>query len=88
MINLIIDLSTEKISLILEDKKKKIAKHSWEGLYQLSETLLIKIDNFLKKNKISLKQIKNIKVVPSKKSIVSNRIAKAIALGLKTDINC
>jgi len=53
------------------------------GLYQLSETLLLEIDKFLKKNKVKLKDIKDIKVIPSKKSMVGTRIAKAVALGLK-----
>ena len=66
--------------------RKKIASHQWIGLYQLSETLIKEIDKFLKKNKVKLKQIKEIKVVPSKKSMVSTRIAKAVALGLKAEI--
>lgn len=79
---LIIDLSQQP-SLILKEGRKIMAKHSWPGLYEMSETLLIEIDKFLKKNKIGLKEIDRIKVVPSKKSLVSTRIAKAVALGLK-----
>ncbi len=73
---MIIDLS-KKPTLILGEKK-----HTWDGLYQLSETLLLEIDKFLKKNKVKLEDIKEIKVVPNEKSIVSTRIAKVIALGL------
>jgi len=80
--NLIIDLSKEPC-LILKQGNKKISSHQWTGLYQLSETLLLEIDKFLKKNKIKLKDIKEIKVIPSKESMVSARIAKAVALGLK-----
>jgi len=80
--NLIIDLSKEPC-LILKQGSKKIASHQWTGLYQLSETLLLEIDKFLKKNKIKLEDIKEIKVIPSKDSMVSTRIAKAVALGLK-----
>ncbi len=80
--NLIIDLSKEPC-LILKQGNKKISSHQWTGLYQLSETLLLEIDTFLKKNKIKLKDIKEIKVIPSKESLVSTRIAKAVALGLK-----
>ncbi|MBU1177563.1 hypothetical protein KKH96_03930 [Patescibacteria group bacterium] len=80
--NLIIDLSHEPC-LILKQGKKEIASHQWAGLYQLSETLLLEIDKFLKKNKIKLEDIKEIKVIPSKDSMVSTRIAKAVALGLK-----
>ncbi len=80
---LIIDLSKKEPSLILKQGQKKIASHQWAGLYQLSETLLSKIDKFLKKNKVELIDIKKIKVVPSKESLISTRIAKAVALGLK-----
>jgi len=80
---LIIDLSKKEPSLILKQGAKKIASKQWPGLYQLSETLLLEIDKFLKKNKVKLAEIKNIKVVPSKESLVSTRIAKAVALGLK-----
>lgn len=82
---LIIDLSKEP-RLILKQGQKTIAQHQWLGLYQLSETLIKEIDNFLKKQKIKLEQIKEIKVVPSKQSLVSTRIAKAVASGLKTKI--
>ncbi len=81
--NLIIDLSKEEPCLVLKQDNKKIESYCWKGLYQLSETLILEIDKFLKKNKIKLKDIKEIKVVPSKKSMVSTRIAKAVALGLK-----
>lgn len=85
---LIIDLSQEeKLFLILKDKGKEIATHNWSGLFQLSETLLKNIDKFLKSQKVKLKQIEKIKVIPSKKSIVSTRIAKATALGLKINYN-
>jgi len=81
--NLIIDLSKKEPRLILKQGKKKIDSHQWTGLYQLSETLILEIDKFLKKNKIKLNDIGEIKVTPSKESMVSTRIAKAVALGLK-----
>ncbi len=81
--NLIIDLSKKEPCLVLKQGNKEIVRHCWAGLYQLSETLILEIDKFLKKSKIKLDDIKKIKVIPSKESIVSNRIAKAIALGLK-----
>ena len=80
---LIIDLSQKDPQLILKQGKKKIASQQWSGLYQLSETLILEIDKFLKKNKTKLAEIKKIKVIPSQESMVSNRIAKAVALGLK-----
>jgi hypothetical protein len=82
--NLIIDLSQkEKLKIALEEENKEIAAHSWSGLYRLSETLLTEIDKFLKSQKLKLDQIKDIQVIPSEESIVSTRIAKATALGLK-----
>lgn len=60
-----------------------MASHQWPGLYQLSETILPQIDKFLKKNKAKLTDLKEIRVVPSKESLVSTRIAEAVALGLK-----
>ncbi len=81
--NLIIDLSKKEPCLVLKQDKRKIDSHQWTGLYQLSETLILEIDKFLKKNKIKLGNIKEIKVIPSKESLVSTRIAKAVALGLK-----
>lgn len=80
--NLIIDLSKDPC-LILKQGNKEIASHQWDGLYQLGETLLLEIDKILKKNKIKFKDLKEIKVVPSEKSMASTRIAKAVALGLK-----
>ena len=80
---LTIDLSGKELKLVLKKNKKILDSFEWEGLYQLSETLLLNIDRFLKKNQVKLDEIKKIKVIESKDSIVSNRIAKAIALGLK-----
>jgi tRNA A37 threonylcarbamoyladenosine modification protein TsaB len=80
---LTIDLSKKEIQLVLKRDNKKIASHQWAGLYQLSETLIPEIDKFLKKNKAKLAELKEIRVVPSKESMVSSRIAKAVALGLK-----
>lgn len=85
--DLIIDLSKDNPSLILKEKTKKIARRQWDGLFQLSETLILEIDKILKSKKIKLNDINKIKVVSSKKSIVSTRIAKAVALGLKTEVS-
>ena len=82
---LIIDL-TNNPSLVIKQGQKKIAEHSWQGLYQLSETLLDHLDKILKANNLELQQIEEIKVKPSKQSIVSTRIAKAIALALKIKV--
>ncbi|MFH1367320.1 MAG: hypothetical protein ABIH38_05060 [Patescibacteria group bacterium] len=84
---LIIDLSKPEPKLILKDGRKEIASHSWAGLCQLSETLISEIDKFLKKNKVSLDDLGKIEVVESKDSMVSTRIAQAVALGLKVKID-
>lgn len=84
--NLIIDLSKKEPCLILKQGDKEIASHCWAGLYQLSETLLLEIDKFLNKSKIKLDDIRKIKVIPSKESMVSTKIAQAIALGLKVKL--
>lgn len=86
VMDLIIDLSKKQPCLFLKRGNKKIYSHQWDGLYQLSETLISKIDKLLKKNSLKLKDIKEIKVVPSKQSLVSTRIAEAAALGLKMKI--
>ena len=69
--------------MVLKDERKEIASYSWDGLYQLSETLISEIDKFLKTNKIGLDNIGKIKVIESQDSMVSTRIAQAVALGLK-----
>ncbi len=80
---LIIDLSSQNPCLILKKDKKEIEKKYWKGLYFLSETLINQIDKLLKENRIKLAEVEKIQVIPSKKSIVSTRIAKVVALGLK-----
>ena len=84
---LLIDLSKPEPALILKDGRKEIVSHNWAGRFQLSETLISEIDKFLKKNKVSLDELGKIKVVESQDSMVSTRIAQAVALGLKAKIN-
>ncbi len=79
---LVVDLSKSKPTLILKEEQKEIAQCQWEGLYYLSETLVPAIDRFLKENKVDLKQVEDVRVVPNKNSLISTRIAKAVALGL------
>jgi tRNA A37 threonylcarbamoyladenosine modification protein TsaB len=86
--NLTIDLSKKEVCLILKKGTEEIDSCRWDGLYQLSETLIDKIDKLLRKNKVELEALKEIKVIPSKKSMVGTRIAKAVALGLKTELSC
>lgn len=85
---LIIDLSKKEPRLVLAVPGKKEISRQWDGLYQLSETLLLELDKFLKENNITLAQIKKIDVVPSEASIVSTRIAQATALALMQKQPC
>jgi len=84
--DLIIDLSKKEVCLVLKEGNKEVVSHCWTGLYQLSETLLLEIDKFLNKSKIKLDDLKKIRVIPSKESMVSTKIAQAIALGLKVKL--
>lgn len=84
---LIIDLSQEKPCLVLKNKRRKEISHRWDGLSLLSETIFGEIDKMLKKNGLVLADIEKVEVIPSKKSLVSTRIAKAVALGLKMKLS-
>ena len=79
---LIIDLSEKKPKLVLKDKKI-VDSFQWDGLFQLSETLLGNIDKFLKKNRLKLKDLDDFRVIEGNHSLISNRIARATVLGLK-----
>lgn len=75
-----INLDGNEIKIILKDCKKSIGQSSWVGEYSLSEQLLPKIDELLKKNRISKEDI--IKVIPkiSKISgVTSLRIVQTVA---------
>ena len=84
---LIIDISRPKNPcLILKQAQKAVFKHAWHDDFKLSETLIGEIDKMLKKNKTKIQDIKKIQVIDSSDSIVSTRIARAVALGLKAKI--
>ena len=78
--NLIINLDGNNIKLTLKNGSKIVDSLEWVGEYSLSEQLLPKIDELLKKNKIDKKEIT--KVVPkiSKISgVTSSRIVQTVA---------
>lgn len=78
--NLIIELDGNNISLIIKKVSKIIDRSDWQGEYSLSEQLLPKIDELLKKNKIDKKEIR--KVVPKISRIsgvTSSRIVQTVA---------
>jgi len=84
--NLIIDLSQDNPRLALEENSKTIGKCQWDGIYQLSETILSELDKLLAAHGYTKKNIGEVKIVPSEKSMAGTRIAQAIALGLKTKV--
>lgn len=77
--NLTIELNGNQITLIIKKNNKVIDRHSWVGEYSLSEQLLPKIDELLKKNKIFKKDIKKIIPKISKISgVTSARIVQTV----------
>ena len=78
--NLIISLDGNNIKLTIKKGKKTVAESAWTGEYSLSEQLLPKIDELIRKNKIDKKEIK--KVVPKINKIsgvTSSRIVQTVA---------
>lgn len=84
--NLVIDLSQKGVLLILKQSGKEIARRNWGDHLKLEQDLVKEIDKMLRKNKLTLGDVKAIKVIPSKESLVSTRIAKATVLGLKVEV--
>lgn len=77
---LYIFLDGNNIKLSIKSGRKIIAELGWDGEYSLSEQLLPKIDELLKKNKILKQEI--VKVMPkiSKVSgVTSSRIVQTVA---------
>ena len=86
---LYIFLDGNAIKLTIRNGKKLVAETSWTGEYSLSEQLLPKIDELIKKNKISKNEIK--KVVPkiSKISgVTSSRIVQTVAKAWNATLLC
>jgi len=57
MKKIIVKLETENLELILLEDASEIDKASFYDLKNLSDSLLIKIDEFLKKNNLTLSDI-------------------------------
>lgn len=73
-------LDGNNIGLVIKNGRKTVDSSEWLGEYSLSEQLLVKIDELLKKNGINKKEIK--KVIPriSKTSgVTSARIVQTVA---------
>lgn len=82
-----ITLNGNEIKLTLKNSRKIIAESSWTGEYSLSEQLLPKIDELLRKNKIDKKEVK--KVVPKINKIsgvTSSRIVQTVAKAWESGI--
>ena len=83
--NLIIFLDGNKITLTLKNNSKVVDSSEWLGEYSLSEQLIPKIDELLRKNNIDKSEIK--KVIPKisqTSGVTSSRIVQTVAKAWKT----
>lgn len=77
---LIIKIKGRKILLELKDSKKiLIDSFEWEDENNMSTELLSTIDTLVKRNKIGIGDLGDIKVLSDQKSYTSTRIASAVA---------
>lgn len=77
---LTIDLDGNNIKLSIKDGRKIVAESFWSGEYSLSEQLLPKIDELLKKNKIDKSEIEKVTTKISQISgVTSSRIVQTVA---------
>jgi len=77
---IIIKIEDRKVELILENNNKIVDKFSWREERNLSQKLLVEIDNLLKKNKLKSLDIKNMQVKTDiSERFTTVRIAKIVA---------
>ena len=83
--NLTIFLDGNKITLTLKNGSKVVDSLEWLGEYSLSEQLLPKIDELLRKNKIDKSEIKKVipKISPTS-GVTSSRIVQTVAKAWNT----
>ncbi len=75
-----IKIENKKIALVLKSEKDVIDKFSWEEDRNLSQRLLVEIDNLLQKNKLTAKDVEKVKVETDiDDKFTSIRIAKIVA---------
>lgn len=78
--NIVLEIKENEINLLLKDKKKVIDEIGWKERLDLSEKLLVVIDELLVKNNLKTKDIDKMVV---KSDISDNfttvRIAKTVA---------
>jgi tRNA A37 threonylcarbamoyladenosine modification protein TsaB len=85
--NLLISLDDNKITLTLKNGRKIIDSLVWTDQYTLSEKLLINIDKLLKKNVISVKDLKKVSSkVSGATSVTSIRIIKTAEKALNIEV--
>ena len=73
-------LNGNDIKLTLKNGRKTVAESAWVGEYSLSEQLLPKIDELLRKNNIDKSEIKKVipKISPTS-GVTSSRIVQTVA---------
>lgn len=82
-----IKIENKEITLSLKDNNTTIDQLKWEENNNLSQILLSKIDEILKKNKVQKKSVKMTVLVPKEQSeFTSSRIAQATANAFNLNI--
>lgn len=78
--NIVLEIKENEINLLLKDKKKVVDEISWKERLDLSEKLLVVIDELLVKNNLKTKDIDKM-IVKSDISdnLTTVRIAKIVA---------
>jgi len=79
---MILEIQIKKniIKLALKERKNILDEMSWEIDHNLSQNLLVNIDKFLKKNKISVSKLEKTKLQSDiAENFTTFRIVKAVA---------
>ena len=77
---LLIKIIDDQVTLfLLNDKNKKTAELKWKDRRDLSEKLLVKIDQLLKKNKLSLSNISRVNFESRDCGFMAGQIGKITA---------
>ncbi len=77
---IIIKIDGSKITLILKKGEVKVDNFSWEEKQNLSQRLLVEIDNLLRKNSLTPEDVENVKVKTDiDEKFTTVRIAKVVA---------
>ena len=90
MINVVVILKENKISVLLRNKGNTIDKVEWAGDFSVSEKLLKEIDKVLAKNSLKPKDISNFSVESDMSDdLTAVKIVKTVAGAFKfhSDVN-